>query len=160
MPENFNDAQRIKKKRAGSFMGAAREIKEIPQVKPPVKVAQPKTVSQKPQGETMTVTQPPVIEPKKPTVESQEDKLTVQKGFIVGRTEDGKILFKPFGSPDKVELIGFVEYAKAVSTDLLNELANTSTYETRSIKNGMTAALQGIKALLDRQSDQSVKAAS
>jgi hypothetical protein len=157
MPENFTDAQKIKRKRANSSMGI-KEIKEIPtrqRVPEPIVTRAP--IKASPPG-PVTVTAPPVkgvpqLEKTEQSATTPQDKLTIQKGFLVGKTEDGKIVFKPFGSPEKIELIGFVEYAKAVSSDLLNELANTSTHETHAIKDGITAALHGIKVLLSKQAE-------
>jgi len=140
MAENFFDARKTRTKRGSNFMGDVKEIKHVPvRAVPDLKKPEPITMSSEPEALTEA-----------PTEVEAKDKLTLKKGFIVGYTDEGNVLFKPFGTPGKLEIVGLVEYAKTIALDLLGEMANTKTNAIPSLKEGLTATLTGIKALLTR----------
>lgn len=143
MAENFSDIQRMKMKRSNNFMGKAKEIREIP-IPKPVEVIEE------------VVEEAEVVTPVIPLADLEPDqgKLTISKGFIAGYTEDGKIMFKPFGDASRLELVGLVEYSKSISSDLLNELAGTKTAEIPAIKDGIHAILRGMQALLAQKESE------
>jgi len=146
MTENFGDAMNAKKKR-GNFMGNVKEIVKVP--KPVVKAPAPlpeKTTEIVESVETVAETVKP------------EEKTTLQKGFVVGYTEDGVVKLQPFGGLSELELVGLIEYAKIKAGDMLNRIARTSMSDIAPIKEGVTILAQSIKALLTGGQDQ--KAAS
>jgi hypothetical protein len=133
MPENFQDSIMIKDKRGDGLTSKAREVTEAGP--PPVAVQEVKPE--------------PVVEVTEPQEEAPaRDKTVINKGFIVGTTEGGKVAFKVFGGTDKLELIGLVDYAEAIKGDLLSELAETRTNDIPAIKSGLEATLKGMSVLL------------
>lgn len=142
MAENFFDARKTRAKRGNNFMGGAKEIK---QALTPVKLKEPEPITLNKEPEVV-----PEVMNETPTEVEPKDKLTLKKGFIVGYTDEGNVLFKPFGTPGKLEIVGLVEYSKTIALDLLDEMANTKINIVPSLKEGLTATLTGIKALLTR----------
>lgn len=134
MAENFSDAKKIKQKRQ-SFMGGVREVK---QALPP---ARPKAEEIKPEVKEA----PPVQAVTEPTKVEAENKMTVSKGFIVGYTEDGLVVFKHFGDISKMEVVGLVEYVKVISKDIIEDLAQSST---SMIKKGVQTTLTALKTMM------------
>jgi len=141
MTENYFDAKKVKKTRGASFMNRAREIKEVP----------PQTLKPK-QKEEKPIKTKEKIEKKEDN--ETKDQVVLEKGFIVGYTNDGKVLFKPIGSPSKMEIVGLVEYAKTISKDILHEIANTKINMLPSIKDGIAASLKATHFLITNKNKE------
>jgi len=154
MAENFSMNQKTRAKRKNNFMGTAREIKEIPKPEPqketPVKTDLV-SVTHTPLESNVEQLKAEVVEA---TTVTPDEQLKISKGFIVGYTDEGKVVFKPIAGTSRLELVGLVAYSQAISNDLLDELAGTKANDIPIIKEGMEATLRGMQALLVKEKVQ------
>ena len=149
--EDFHLNQKVRETRSKQpgFTGAAEKIREI---------AKPILLEKKPEPKPEPVVkQNPVETLRKNLEEKVEEKapeketVSLLKGFSVGVTDGGVIKFVPFGSPNRLELVGFSEYVKVKMNDILNQMGNTYTVDKLGVlSDGITAVAQGVNALLQK----------
>lgn len=153
MAENFSLNQKTRAKRKNNFMGTAREIKEIPIPEPQETPVKTDLVSftHTPLETNVDKLAAEVVEA---TTVTPDEQLKISKGFIVGYTDEGKVVFKPIAGTSRLELVGLVAYSNAISNDLLDELAGTKANDIPVIKSGIEATLRGMQALLTKEKVQ------
>ena len=138
--EDFAIAEKIRQKRNSPLGNKVEEIKNIsrpqPKAAPVVKTSPVVSVPN------------PVVDNKDISKEtSKEDVVSLDKGFVVGTSKEGKLSLRKFGNVNALELAGFASFAQRV----VNE-----TLDTRNTKidNGLQAIAQGINVLLQDKKAQ------
>ena len=89
------------------------------------------------------------------TEDKKEPEVNLQKGFIIGLTEDNFVKLRPFGGLTQLEMVALGDYVKLKADETLNYMGKAKITEIDDIKNALTIVALGVNKLLKK--DEEVK---